>query len=220
MSIYFRKRGLSPYQPRPNHNVQQLESYDMVTNFGLLGEANFRLNRNANLIILNVNLSSNTVSAPMYAVCNIVNGELETIAGGSGGMFGLDVSLNGNTITAGARFIDDGADIACFQYGGGSGEHVPFELLSTQTLYGNSENDITISDECNAFITLAGFHDAIGNHIGRPYLYYNNGAYFTESTNNLDEDNRYVGFLVSMLGSNSVHIEMPSVYRGVYIELK
>lgn len=180
------------------HNIHALVSNSIIANYPIYGQVSFTLSNDANLLIL-IN------SRGSYNLYNVIDHQIQSIDGvGTSGFFGLNATQSGNRIQIRGGYEDDTVDLGWYQYGGGSGENSPLILLSNNEIYSNGEQVThTVSDECTVIIVLCLYNNdtGIGNHVGRPYVFYKRGNIFVESEESLLNTNQYIGMTVNVSGN-------------------
>lgn len=179
--LFIPKRGVSPYVPPVKHNIQHLISYGNAGS-PASGGASFTLNSKTNLLIVNSNTGGDDLSSDAQ-IYNVIDGQISKVAGPSGFM-ALNVSQSGTRITVTSVFGRE-IEVGYFQYGGATVEdtetNIPLTYISEESVY-EHEDPITynIPEECNVIIFTTGSGYS-SSYIGRPYIYYRENKYFTES---------------------------------------
>lgn len=194
--LFIPKRGLSPYVPPVKHNIQHLISYGNAGS-PLSGGASFTLNSKTNLLIVNSSTGGDDLSSDAQ-IYNVINGQISKVAGPSGFM-ALNVSQSGNRISVSSVFGRE-IEVGYFQYGGATVEdtemNIPLTYISEESVYSHDDPIIyNIPKECNVIIFTTGSNYE-GSYIGRPYVYYRENGYFTESSGTID--NNFVGTSITI----------------------
>ena len=201
--LFIPKRGLSPYVPKPVHNVQSLISHRLFANSK--GRAEFTLNSSCNFLVINVGEVGTCLLA------NVNNGIIETIDEIHDGDDFFIPTLNQNGIYVNFRVpgVNDSTDIAVFQYGGSTENHNPLTYISHVKKYGNSPLDIP--SDCNVIVIINLYRsDENFNYVGASYVYYKRNNQFIQSTQNLN--NSYDELSIGIV-DNTINISGNDMHR-------